>query len=62
MGPDPKIIGMSASSVSDELDRIIEAGADGVVNKPFDVHELNAALIKAFDGEKLDLGPSAATG
>lgn len=61
-GRTAKIIGMSASSVSDELDRIIEAGADGVVNKPFDVHELNAALIKAFDGEKLDLGPSAATG
>lgn len=61
-GRTAKIIGMSASSVSDELDRIMEAGADGVVNKPFDVHELNAALIKAFDGEKLDLGPSAATG
>ncbi len=61
-GRTAKIIGMSASSVSDELDRIIEAGADGVVNKPFDVHELNTALIKAFDGEKLDLGPSAATG
>ena len=57
-----KIIGMTASAVTDELDRMISAGADGVIYKPFDVDDLRAALTKIYDDPDFDFGWSAAAG
>ena len=52
------IIAMSAGTSNDEMARCLRAGMDYFIAKPFTVSDIQEALIKALDCDKIEMAPA----
>ena len=52
------IIAMSAGTSHDEMARCLRAGMDYFIAKPFTASDIQEALIKALDGDKIEMAPA----